>query len=85
MVQTPKGATYPVNNLVEMARIPADARERMLASLPALLDHLAAQLPAMDKLAQCAGGVHVGPANLTWTDDDDDTTRTSITIRGEDI
>lgn len=59
--------SYPVDTLEQMARIPAEARGRFLAELPAILDHAAALVGLKDALGEVA---NVDLSGAEWVDDD---------------
>jgi hypothetical protein len=58
------GEKYPVGTIVEMARIPVEARARFLAELPAILNELPAIEAALPEMAQEAHAKI--PSLLRW-------------------
>lgn len=58
------GTHYPANTIAEMAAIPAEARGRFLAEMPAMLD-MVASANALSGI-----GILLQMERITWVDDD---------------
>ena len=70
---------YPIDTLINMSKIPEEARERFLAELPYVL----AQMAAFFDACEIVGGVldSLETKSLIWVDDDANTTQ--VTVNGE--
>lgn len=72
---------YPVASLEDMARIPAEARGRFLAELPALLNMYA----SMIEVSELTGVAVMLDGPAIWIDDDAGTMDTTVAINGKPV
>ena len=72
------GDRYPVGTLIDMARIPQEARARFLKELPSMLDNMQPMLTLRDTLGEAF------KVNPVWIDDDKGMATVNVSVRNAD-